>query len=132
MDRIFYDGTCGMCHWMVKRVVAIDRQGTAFCFSPLQGETFAALPAHQRENLPDSVIVLTDDGRLLARSAAALHIGRKLGGIWRCMSAVAGVVPTKWRDWLYDRIAARRRRFAKAPDQACPVMPPEVAKRFQW
>lgn len=45
-DRLFYDGTCGMCHGSVRLLLAEDRSGSAFRFAPLKGEAFgAALPA---------------------------------------------------------------------------------------
>ena len=85
---LFYDGHCALCHRSVKFVLKHDRSGKLFRFAPLQGPTFEArVPAEKRAGLPDSVIVLTNDGALLMRSNAFLHVLRRLGGGWRALAA---------------------------------------------
>src|ERR1700689_3400113 len=80
-EYLFYDGHCGLCHRAVRFVLRHDRGGRAFRFAPLQGSTFRARVAEERRvGLPDSVVVLTRDAELLVRSAASLHIFRRLGG----------------------------------------------------
>ncbi len=105
IERIFYDGHCGLCHGAVRFVIARDPQGRLFRYAPLEGTTFAALvPAKRRADLPDSVIVLTEDGRLLVRSAAFIHILRRLGGVWRVTAAIiASDSPrdSRWRLRFY-------------------------------
>jgi len=64
-EIIFYDGHCALCHGAVKFVLKHDRSGNAFRFAPLQGATFQSrVPPGRRASLPDSVIVLTEDGTL--------------------------------------------------------------------
>src|SRR5438067_1150934 len=83
-DTLFYDGHCGLCHRAVRFVLAEDRTGTAFRFAPLDGDAFrAALPAADRAQLPDSIVVRTAEGAVLTRSAAVRHILQRLGGLWR-------------------------------------------------
>ena len=78
-EILFYDGHCGMCHGFVRFLLEKDRAG-AFVFAPLQGDTFAAtVPEPERAKLPDSMVIRTADGRLLVRSAAALHVFDKIG-----------------------------------------------------
>lgn len=131
IERIFYDGHCGLCHGAVRFVIARDPQGRLFRYAPLEGTTFAALvPAKRRADLPDSVIVLTEDGRLLVRSAAFIHILRRLGGVWRVTAAIIPVIPRAIRDGVYDFIArARYRIFGRRPE-VCPVTPAELRARF--
>ncbi len=130
-ERIFYDGDCGVCHWAVRVVARHDREGAAFRFAPLGGETFAAeLPAPQRENLPDSIAVHTADGVLLLRSQGLVHILRRLGPLWRVLGAVLALVPRPLRDFGYDRFAAVRHRLVRRPEGACPLLPPELGRRF--
>ena len=130
-EVIFYDGNCGLCHRWVKFVLKRDSDGAAFRFAPLGGERFSQIvPESQRAGLPDSIIVMTADGRLLIRSAAVLHILARLGGLWRLTAVLCRIVPAVLRDWLYDRIAQVRHRMFRRPVEACPVLPPELRKRF--
>jgi len=128
---MFYDGHCGLCHRAVRFVLAEDREGKLFRFAPLQGETFQRLvAAEQRKTLPDSVVVLTADGRLLVRSEAFLHILRRLGGWWKILAAIMNVVPRPVRDAVYDFVARVRFRIFGRREEVCPVMPPELRARF--
>ncbi|MGB6266646.1 MAG: DCC1-like thiol-disulfide oxidoreductase family protein [Candidatus Acidiferrales bacterium] len=137
-EMLFYDGDCGLCHRTVKFVLRHDRKGArgragyAFRFAPLQGATFAAMvPAGVRAELPDSLVVRTSDGALLARSAAVIHIGRRLGGAWAGMARVAELVPRVVRDAAYDFVARVRHKLFARPQSACPVPPEEWRDRFE-
>ena len=131
LDMMFYDGHCGLCHRAVRFVLAEDREGKLFRFAPLQGETFQRLVAlEQRKTLPDSVVVMTTDGRLLVRSEAFLHILRRLGGAWKVLAMVLGVAPRGWCDLVYDFVARVRFRVFGRREDLCPVMPPELRARF--
>jgi predicted DCC family thiol-disulfide oxidoreductase YuxK len=130
-ERIFYDGHCGLCHRAVRFVIARDPDGRRFRYAPLQGTTFAALvTAERRVGLPDSVVVLTDDGRLLIRSDAFIHILRRLGGFWRFVAGIVGVIPRAIRDGMYDFIARVRYRIFGRRVEVCPVRPAELRARF--
>jgi predicted DCC family thiol-disulfide oxidoreductase YuxK len=130
-ELLFYDGHCGLCHRAVKFVLKHDRTGSAFRFAPLQGTTFQAkVAAGQRAGLPDSVVVLADDGALLVRSNAFLHILRRLGGGWRTLGRVLGVIPRPLRDVVYDFIARIRYRVFGTRDDLCPIVPPDLRARF--
>jgi predicted DCC family thiol-disulfide oxidoreductase YuxK len=131
IERIFYDGHCGLCHDAVRFVIARDSQGRLFRYAPLEGSTFATLvPAERRAGLPDSVVVLTDDGRLLIRSDAFIHILRRLGGFWRVIGAIIAVIPRAIRDGVYNFIARVRYRIFGRRPEVCPVTPPELRTRF--
>lgn len=125
-DTVFYDGHCGLCHRFVRFVLAEDATGRAFAFAPLEGNAFP-----ERAGLPDSVVVKTVDGRLLARSAAIRHVMKRLGGVWRVFSMVAGVIPASVLDFCYDRIAAIRKKIFRAPSDSCPILPPHLRARFR-
>jgi predicted DCC family thiol-disulfide oxidoreductase YuxK len=129
--RLFYDGDCGLCHATVRFVLAEDRDGRGFRFAPLASESFARLaPAEVRAALPDSIVLALDDGTLLVRSAAALEIGERLGGLWRACARIAGILPAAALDRLYDAIARNRKRFVRRPDDACPVVSADLRSRF--
>jgi predicted DCC family thiol-disulfide oxidoreductase YuxK len=130
-EYLFYDGRCGLCHRAVKFVMKHDREGRAFRFAPLQGETFLTrVTAERRVGLPDSVVVLTRDGELLVRSAAFLHIFRRLGGGWGVLATVLSVVPRGLRDLVYDFVARIRYRVFGKRDDLCPIVPTELRARF--
>lgn len=130
-DELFYDGHCGLCHRTVRFVLAENSGNNAIRFAPLQGETFQALvPAEKRAGLPDSVVICTADGSLLARSDAVIHLLQRLGGGWRILAAILAVIPRVVRDAAYDFIArVRYRVFGKRQD-LCPVVPPDLRARF--
>jgi predicted DCC family thiol-disulfide oxidoreductase YuxK len=130
-EELFYDGHCGLCQHAVRFILAEDTTGTSFRFAPLQGETFLArVAAERRAGLPDSVVVLTRDGELLVRSAAFLHIFRRLGGAWRALAAVLSVIPRGMRDFLYDFVARIRYRVFGKREDLCPIVPAELRARF--
>ena len=132
-EMIYYDGDCGLCHRWVKFVMPRDPNGNKFGFSPLHSGTFdERVPAEQRDALPDSIVVQKDDGSLLTKSSAVLHILRRLGGFWAFCAGLGSVIPRPIRDWGYDRVAAVRHRFFQKPSEACPMMPPEMRSRFHF
>lgn len=130
-DQVFYDGACGLCHRATRFILSEDPAGTAFRFAPLQGDTFAsALSAEQRAKLPDSVIVKTETGELLTRSAAAFYILHRLGGAWRIIAVLSAIVPSSLRDVAYDFVAGVRYQLFARPKEACPLLPRDLRARF--
>jgi predicted DCC family thiol-disulfide oxidoreductase YuxK len=129
-DIIFYDGTCGLCHWFVKFVLRHDTQGV-FQFAPLQGETFAKLVSgDERAELPDSVVVLTGGDRLLNKSQAARYVAQQLGLKGR-RAGFIGIFPRWVADFGYDVIARTRYRlFGRNEGEMCPVVPANLRTRF--
>jgi predicted DCC family thiol-disulfide oxidoreductase YuxK len=130
-EMLFYDGHCALCHGAVKFVLKHDRSGNAFRFAPLGGETFASrVPFVQQASLPDSIVVLTGDGRVLVRSDAFVHILRRLGGIQKVLGSTLALIPRPVRDFGYDFIARIRYRVFGRRDEVCPLVSPELRKRF--
>jgi predicted DCC family thiol-disulfide oxidoreductase YuxK len=130
-ETLFYDGHCALCHNTVKFVIKRDRSGAAFRFAPLEGETFQALvPLEQRAGLPDSIVIRTADGSLLARSDAVVRILERLGGGWRILAALLAAIPRGLRDGVYDFIARVRYRIFGKRDELCPIVPPALRQRF--
>ena len=130
-DLLFYDGSCGLCHRTVLFSLRHDLEGTRFRYAPLGGTAFQeAFTAEQQKELPDSVIIRTADGRTLTRSAAALHIGERIGGSWATVSRMVGLLPHWLLDWGYDRIAAVRYQLFARPKESCPMLPAELRGRF--
>lgn len=123
--RLYYDGDCGLCHRVVRFVLAEDPDGAAFRFAPL-----ARLPADVAAGLPDSLVVELPDGTLLVRARAVREVGERLGGLWRALALASRAIPTAWLDRIYDGVArVRGRLFARPPD-ACPLVSAELRARF--
>lgn len=128
---VFYDGHCGLCHRVVRWLIAEDRAGV-IRFAPLDSETFrAVVPEAHRAQLPDSVIVQTPEGELLARSTAVLYLMQRLGGVWRALGWLGRAIPVTLRDRSYDAVARIRRRVFAAPTTACPLLPAHLRARFE-
>jgi predicted DCC family thiol-disulfide oxidoreductase YuxK len=130
-EILFYDGGCGLCHRAVRFVIAADRRGDRFRFAPLGGVTFrATVTPEAAAALPDSLVLRRSDGALLTRSAAVVHLLRRLGGPWLLLGALLGLLPVGLRDRAYDAVARRRQRWFASPDTTCPVQPPRLRARF--
>jgi predicted DCC family thiol-disulfide oxidoreductase YuxK len=59
-----------------------------------------------------------------------LHILRRLGGAWKVVAVVLGVVPRGLRDFVYDFVARVRFHVFGRREDLCPVMPAELRARF--
>lgn len=116
--RVFYDGGCGLCTGAVRFAMRRDRART-LRFAPLGGSTFLrVVPAAAREVLPDSLVVLTPEGKALVQSEAVLHLLRRLGAPWPTVAGALARVPVPLRDGVYRLVARLRRRRA-----ACDLVP---------
>jgi predicted DCC family thiol-disulfide oxidoreductase YuxK len=114
----------------VRLLLAEDRTG-AFRFAPLGGPTFLArVPPARRDDLPDSLVLETRDGRILARARGAIEAGRGLGGGWRLLVSILDLLPDALLDRAYDVVAASRRRLFRQPADVCPVIPESLRGRF--
>lgn len=124
---VFFDGTCGLCHRLVRFVVKHDRDGV-FAFAPLQGSSF--LPYRHQVGEPDlSTVVLVDESGCHTRSKAVVRILRRLGGPWGLVGRVASWVPRILRDTLYRAVARNRfRLFGRY--EACDL--PDAARRARF
>jgi predicted DCC family thiol-disulfide oxidoreductase YuxK len=129
--EMYYDGECGLCHRMVRLALAEDPTGETFRYAPLQGPTFSEqVDEGTRATLADSLILRTSDGRLFQRSDGIGRILLALGGIWRVLGQLILLLPRRLRDAAYDFIAGIRKRLFAKPQGLCPMLPPELGRRF--
>ena len=131
---LLYDGVCGLCNRAVQFTLQHDRQDV-FRFAALQSALAERVLARHVETASDlnSVYVVSGIGeageRLLGRSEAVIYLLRTLGGRWRVLASVYGLLPRWVRDKLYDMVARNRYRvFGKY--EVCPV--PEVGAREKF
>ncbi|RMF76744.1 MAG: DUF393 domain-containing protein [Acidobacteria bacterium] len=121
-DLVLFDGDCALCRRSVRFALVRDPDGSRFRFAPLGGSTARErLAPETLAALPDSLVVLRADGRLLLRSDAALRVLERCGGAWRALARAAALVPRPLRDALYDAVARRRHRLARRRGAVCPL-----------
>jgi predicted DCC family thiol-disulfide oxidoreductase YuxK len=129
---LLYDGVCGFCNGAVRTILRFDRRGT-LRFAALDSDfARAVIDRHPSLEDVDTVVFVDDPGQpeenVSVRSAAGLRVARYLGGPWQVL-LVAGLIPARLRDWLYDRFAGIRYRVFGKYD-SCPVPAPDVRARF--
>ncbi|HEV8198984.1 MAG TPA: DCC1-like thiol-disulfide oxidoreductase family protein [Candidatus Polarisedimenticolia bacterium] len=130
-DTLFYDGTCGLCHGAVRFFLAEDATGPHLRFGTLQGKSFhRAVPAQERTALPDSLVLVTRSHEVLTRSRGVFRALAELGGYWRVLAGVSGVLPVRLADAAYDAVARVRHRLFRRPEEACPLVPEDLRGRF--
>ena len=135
--HLFYDGDCGFCHRSVRFVLSEEAntpEALRLRFAPLVSNTFdtrvAARDGVDAKALPDSIVVLLEDGRLLTQTEALIELASRLGGLWRFIAIVATPIPESLRDPVYDGFARIRKRLFATPSDACPILPPDLRVRF--
>lgn len=128
IDRLFYDGSCGFCHRWVLFLLRHDPDGSRFRFAPLQGDAWKA--AGITGEIPDSLVLQAADGRVLFKSDAVLELLERLGGGWRALGRLAGLLPRWLLDLGYDGVARVRRHLFLPPPGACPILPADLRARF--
>jgi predicted DCC family thiol-disulfide oxidoreductase YuxK len=123
----------------VQWVLARDGVGT-LCFAPLQGETARPILARHPELAGVDSVVWVEGGPealeareareiVNVRSAAAMAVGRYLGGGWSIAARLATLVPRPVRDWCYDQVARHRHALTgRGPECLLPTA--EEKKRF--
>jgi predicted DCC family thiol-disulfide oxidoreductase YuxK len=109
---LFYDGECGFCNSMVALVLANERdQAIRFC--ALQSDKAEEILAKDGLlSIDPQTMYFLEEGKIYARSDAALQIAIHLRWYYRWL-CVFCFVPKRWRDFLYDFIAKRRKTLRK-------------------
>lgn len=106
---VLYDGVCGLCHRLVRWLMAHDTTGRLH-YAPLQGETAARLRAiHPAIPADLDSVVYVEEGRVYLRSKAFVHVARHLGRPWRWAYHVRWL-PARVLDPLYFLVARTRYR----------------------
>lgn len=127
---VFFDGDCGLCHRYIRFVLRNERPSGGLKFASLQGETARKLLPHELVDRVSTMVVRTEQGRLLTRSDASVFIGRRLRHPWRASAIVGGWLPRPVRDAAYRLVASARRRLFSRPASNCPVHSGPLRERF--
>jgi predicted DCC family thiol-disulfide oxidoreductase YuxK len=129
---LFFDGECGLCSRVVRKLLRLDR-AARLRFAPLQGATAQAYLRHRGLPAEDfaSLVFVPD----WPRSEAAPML-RTDGGIASLRAIgrpgwarLAEIIPRRLRDALYRLVARNRQRFFPGPIPN-PAAEPGSAGRF--
>jgi predicted DCC family thiol-disulfide oxidoreductase YuxK len=131
---LLYDGVCGFCNGVVQFILRRDR-AAVFCFAALQSPFAARILTRHSLNPGDLdtvyVVINYEESSesVLARSDAIVFVLRQLGGIWKFLGFILGLVPRVIRRWGYDFVARNRYRIFGRYD-SCPLPTAETRSRF--
>jgi predicted DCC family thiol-disulfide oxidoreductase YuxK len=131
---VFYDGVCGLCNRLNQFLLGRDAEAH-IRFAALQSPVAKRLLSRHGIDPSDldTVYVIADwrssSERVLARSQAVLHALRQLGGPWRTLARLAGLVPRPLADAVYRAVARSRYAIFGQYDH-CQIPPPEWRERF--
>jgi predicted DCC family thiol-disulfide oxidoreductase YuxK len=130
---VLYDGVCGLCNGLVQFVLPRDKAGT-LDFASLQsgtGRSWLQRFGRDPDQLETFVVVTNyrgDAPGVLVKARAALFVARSLPQPWR-LAVVAGVLPERLLNRVYDAIARRRYRVFGRSD-TCVLPSPEQRGRI--
>lgn len=133
MHLLLYDGSCGLCHWIVRSILPLDRAGV-FHFASLQsaeGRQLLARFGGHSDPLDTFVVIRNYQGHAgepLTRGSAALFVLTGLGWPWKA-AALFRLLPAAALDAAYDLVARHRYRLFGRRDR-CLVPRPEYQRRF--
>ena len=125
---VLFDGVCNLCNGAVQFLLRRDRR-RRFRFAALQSAAGRALLAEY--GLPTETLetlVVLESGKARLRSAAALHLARRLPWPWPLL-AVFTILPRPLRDALYAFVARHRYRWF-GRRESCRLPSAETADRF--
>ncbi len=125
---VLFDGVCNLCSSAVQFIIERDKKGK-FQFASLQSEY--GQEQLMKYNLADKnidSIVLVEKGRVYVKSSAALHIAKKMDGLYP-LAFVFIMVPPFIRNWVYDWIARNRYKWY-GKKETCWIPTPELRARF--
>lgn len=126
---LYFDGVCNLCNATVQWVIKRDKQ-EHFRFASLQSEVGQSMlmPHFPEKSMIPNSVLLEIDGRLYAKSSAAIKLLQMLGGVYK-LSVIAWAIPRFIRDAVYDFIARNRYKWYGKRD-SCMLPTPELKSRF--
>jgi predicted DCC family thiol-disulfide oxidoreductase YuxK len=125
---ILFDGVCNFCNSAINFVLKQDKKGV-FRFAPLQSEAGRQLLHQYDLSIQEfDSFVLIDNGRVYKKSAASLRVMHHLPWYWKELQ-ILRIIPTIFRDAIYDFIARNRYKWFGKKDQ-CMIPTPEMKGKF--
>lgn len=129
-DTVYYDGNCGLCHGVIRFLLAEDREEQVK-FSPLQSDTLRKrLGDEAVEQLGDTLVVVTANGEIKTEAEAVAYLLDRLGGLWRIFGCVLRALPSSVANAGYRFVGRNRIRWFGAKEDLCPILPQHLRGRF--
>lgn len=129
MKRIvLFDGDCNFCDASVQFIIHRD-PAYHFYFASLQSEKGQQLTQQFGIAKEEDSMVLIENNKAYTKSSAALHVAKKLDGLWHLLFIFI-LIPRPIRDCVYAYIANNRYKWFGKKDDACTLPSPETRKRF--
>ena len=123
-----YDGVCVLCSGGVRYTLRHERDHATRFVAIQSAEGRALAERHGIDpDEPDSFLFI-EHGQALAKSDGVIGLARHLGGPARLL-LLGRLLPKRWRDWLYDRVA-RNRYSLFGRKQGCELPDPAQRHRF--
>jgi predicted DCC family thiol-disulfide oxidoreductase YuxK len=117
---ILYDGLCNFCNAVVNFIAKHDAK-KEFQFAPLQEkEARTLLREHKEAFVSLKTVYLVENGEVYKRSAAVLHMLKRLPYPWRVLSWLR-ILPAAFTDIFYKIIARNRYKWFGMRQEATPV-----------
>lgn len=127
-DIILFDGICNMCTASVQFIMKRDPKKT-FRFASLQSTVAnKLLIEHKIFKDINSIILITEDGRVFEKSTAVLRIASKIKGLWK-LFAILLVIPPFIRNAVYQFVAKHRYNWFGKKEK-CMIPTQEQKERF--
>ena len=124
---VFYDAACGLCDGFIRHVAKADKAGL-IRFAPLNGMTAREHHIELPEQRAEWTIIVVDDGKVMDRSDAVLHILSKTS-LWADIADLATVVPRFIHDAIYRKVA-RWRHLMPLKSDACEIPSLEMRRKL--
>jgi predicted DCC family thiol-disulfide oxidoreductase YuxK len=127
-NLILFDGVCKLCNAWSNFIIRHDRQ-RRFRLASVQSPEGQAVLAHfgYPTDRFDTMLVVRH-GACLEKSEAFFAVMAELGFPWKALLAFK-LIPSRLRNWLYDRIALNRYAIFGKYDY-CALPSPDHAGRF--
>jgi predicted DCC family thiol-disulfide oxidoreductase YuxK len=118
---LIYDGYCNLCTGLVAFIVKTFPAGaiTLVDQHSAYGHQLTSLLRSSMGYQPDSIVAKSGDAFFI-KSEAVLQLCRAQGLLGRGIYRLGKMLPLRWRDGLYDRIAANRYSWFGTTN-ACPL-----------
>lgn len=129
MKRIvLFDGACHFCDASVQFIIQRD-PATHFYFTSLQSEVGKQLKKQFSISEDEDSVVLIEKNKVYTKSSAALHIAKKLDGLWHLLFLFI-LIPRPIRDSVYQYVARNRYKWFGKKEASCTLPSPEIRNRF--
>ena len=107
---VYFDGVCGLCDWSVNLLVKMDTQKN-LKFSSLQGKSGQILLSDLKIDLNEfNTVLFKVNDQVYTKSTAVFKIIDSIGGFYKIF-LIFNLLPTKFNDWLYSKIAKYRYKY---------------------